>query len=256
MSKSRRLDVIAMDTDSTIVFGPTKVAVEGLATVIRDLEPDVIAIDSPPEWALIGKSRPIALQLARMGIHAFPTPALEHRRPLHGWMEVGFKIFEIAKSTGYPLYRGDNDRARCAIEVFPHASAVVLRGRLPGKGATKKIWRRQTLVDAGVETSALSSEDKLDAALAAVTGVRFLQGATCNVGERGQAVLVLPVAHLSARPYIRDASIPWDGAIEWSPTSDVHQCLCGCGAPVRRRYLPGHDAKHRSQLRRALLAST
>ena len=26
------------------------------------------------------------------------------------------------------------------------------------------------------------------------------------------------------------------------------ECECGCGAEVRSRYLPGHDAKHKSAL--------
>ena len=40
----------------------------------------------------------------------------------------------------------------------------------------------------------------------------------------------------------------WQGA----PLSRV-LCACGCGEPVRRRYLPGHDARHKEALiRRAL----
>jgi predicted nuclease with RNAse H fold len=248
-----------MGSEGSIVWGPTKVPEDELAAVIRDVEPDVIAIDSPPEWAVTGKSRPIELHLARMGIHAFPTPALEHRRPLHEWMEVGFRVFEIAESCGYPLYRGDTGGFREAIEVFPHASAVVLRGGLPASGLAKQIWRRQALVDAGVDVSGLISEDALDAALAALTGLRLLQGRTCVVGQRGQAVLVLPVDRLPSGRYIRDrraTSDPPKAAVAGPPINGIRLCLCGCGAPVRRRYLPGHDAKHRSQLASATLAST
>jgi len=253
VSAARQLDLVAMEMDGTIVFGPAKVGEDSLAAVIRDIEPDVIAIDSPPEWAPTGKSRPIENQLARMGIHAFPTPALGHRRPLHKWMEAGFRVFEIAKSSGYPLYRGNTDRLRQAIEVFPHASAIVLRGGLPGRGVAKQVWRRRTLIDAGIDTSALTSEDELDAALAALTGVRFIEGRTCEVGQAGLLVLVLPVDELPLRSYLREAGLVRAASISAPALAGTRKCECGCGAPVRRRYLPGHDAKHRSLLRKGVL---
>lgn len=31
-----------------------------------------------------------------------------------------------------------------------------------------------------------------------------------------------------------------------------HLCRCGCGAPVRHRYAPGHDSRHVSQLAQAV----
>jgi hypothetical protein len=32
------------------------------------------------------------------------------------------------------------------------------------------------------------------------------------------------------------------------PTTRARECGCGCGMPVKRRYLPGHDAKHKAIL--------
>jgi len=37
-----------------------------------------------------------------------------------------------------------------------------------------------------------------------------------------------------------------------SPAQSPHLCGCGCGAPVSRRFLPGHDAKLKSRLLRDL----
>ena len=148
-------------------------------------------------------------------------------------MEVGFRVFEIAKSSGYPLYRGAKGGYRQAIEVFPHASAVVLRGNLPAKGVSKQVWRRKTLVDASVDTTGLNSEDELDAALCALTGVRFLQGRSCVVGEPGQAVLVLPSDRLSALRYVRESGFarePTKSAVIASASGEMFKCLCGCDA--------------------------
>lgn len=46
-----------------------------------------------------------------------------------------------------------------------------------------------------------------------------------------------------------------------SPTTDVtkptgNECLCGCGAPVKRRYRPGHDARYVSQQAQVFVAAT
>lgn len=50
-------------------------------------------------------------------------------------------------------------------------------------------------------------------------------------------------------------------AAQASPTPDVtkptgNECLCGCGAPVRGTYRPGHDARYVSQQAQAFVAAT
>lgn len=47
-----------------------------------------------------------------------------------------------------------------------------------------------------------------------------------------------PVSGGGVRPVHRDNGSP--------PTG--RKCRCGCGAPVARRFLPGHDAKLKSRL--------
>jgi len=251
---ARGLDIVVLDDSFRIVFGPTTVRLGDLPDLIRRTEPHVIAIDSPPGWSLTGKSRPIERQLQALGINVFPTPAAEFARDLHRWMETGFDVFRVAGDLGYPLYTGGVLFARTAIEVFPHASAVVLRGSLAPVGMAKRVWRRSVLEAAGVACSEMRTTDHLDAALAALTGLRFLTGDFSVVGTPGEAVLVLPIGTKTTTRYARDH----DAAI--GRMSDFHAgrrgpmdetrdtCGCGCGAPVRRRYLPGHDAKHKSML--------
>lgn len=168
--------------------------------------------------------------------------------------ETGFRAFEVAGELGYQLYTGGAPYVHSAIEVFPHASAVVLRGSLAPAGVPKYAWRRYVLERAGVACSEMRTSDQLDATLAALTGLRFLRGDFSVVGTSGEAVLVLPIGQMPTGRYQRD------GEAALSPTSvrrsarrplvdgSSQECGCGCGATVRRRYLPGHDAKHRSRL--------
>ena len=251
---ARGLDIVVLDASLRLVFGPATVRLIDLPDVIRRTKPNVIAIDSPPAWGLSGKSRPIERQLQALGISIFPTPAAESARSLHRWMETGFDVFKVVGDLGYPLYKGGASSARSAIEVFPHASAVMLRGSLAPVGVAKPVWRRAALEAAEVDCSQMRTTDHLDAALAALTGLRFVAGNFSVVGTSGEAVLVLPVGKVPTSPYARDqgAAVGYrsgpHAARRLSVDDADHACGCGCGAPVRRRYLPGHDAKHRSRL--------
>jgi len=251
---ARGLDIVVLDNSLRVVFGPASLRLVDLPDLIRRIEPHVIAIDSPPAWGLSGKSRPIERELQALGISIFPTPAAEFARDLHRWMEAGFDVFKVGSDLGYPLHTASASFARSAIEVFPHASAVVLRGSLAPVGVAKSVWRRSVLEGAGVDCSEMRTTDHLDAALAALTGLRFLRGDFSVVGTPGEAVLVLPIGRMPITRYARDhqAAIGRKSsrhAARRSPMDETtHACGCGCGAPARRRYLPGHDAKHRSRL--------
>jgi len=251
---ARGLDIVVLDDSLRVVFGPASLRLVDLPDLIRRTEPNVIAIDSPPAWGLSGKSRPIERQLQALGISIFPTPAAEFARDLHRWMETGFDVFKVAGDLGYPLHTAGASFARSAIEVFPHASAVVLRGTLAPVGVAKYVWRRSVLEAAGVACSEMRTTDHLDAALAAYTGLSFLRGDFCVVGTPGEAVLVLPIGTMPIRRYMRDREAAtgrrsrlhaaWQVPLGETP----HTCGCGCGGAARRRYLPGHDAKHKSRL--------
>ncbi len=138
---------------------------------------DVIAIDAPPAWAPQGRSRLTERLLAEMNLHAFNTPSAEHAgsNRFYAWMEAGFQVFEVAAAHGFQRYRA-GDPKRTAMEVFPHASAAVLAGCLPPKGTTKKAWRARVLRAHGVATHELTTADRIDAALCALTGLLALDG--------------------------------------------------------------------------------
>ena len=87
------------------------------------------------------------------------------------------------------------------MEVFPHASAAVLAGCLPPKGARKKDWRTRVLRAQGVATDELTTTDRVDAALCALTGLLALGGKRFAPGDPKEGVIVLPTVSLPARPY-------------------------------------------------------
>lgn len=238
VSIARGLDIVALDQDFRPHATLRKQSIADLVSVIRRLEPSIVAIDSPPGWSTEGSSRPIERQLARLGINIFATPSAPAGRGFYSWMAVGFQVFEAAAQLGYPAFAGLGTLVHTCIEVFPHASAVTLRGSVPASNVRKRVWRRQVLEDQGVRTDALVTVDQLDAALAAFTGIRALQGKSCWVGTPREAVLVLPIRHLPARRYLRDVaatsvSPPARGA-ETGSGPGSNSCACGCG--------PGHSS--------------
>jgi predicted nuclease with RNAse H fold len=204
VSLVRRLDIVVLSDIGQIEYGPVKVDTADISAVLRDAKPDVVAIDSPPKWGTNGKSRIIETQLRKLGINVYSCPQDPGNHPFYRWMREGFRVFEAVVADGFSLYRGHPITGRQSIEVFPHASAVTLRGSLPAKGILKQSWRRRVLVEAGVQVDALSTVDQIDAGLAALTGTRFLEGRFSCVGEPGESVLVLPIQRMVSVPYRRD----------------------------------------------------
>ncbi|HEX4982719.1 MAG TPA: DUF429 domain-containing protein, partial [Ilumatobacteraceae bacterium] len=120
----------------------------------------------------------------------------------YDWIRVGRRAFEVAATAGYPLQDDPAVVRGRALEVFPHASDVFLRGCLPPLNTTRRIgtkrsWRLATLQSAGVETNGLCvnrvgqpTMDSIDAALAAVTARRALDGAFSVFGNAGEWIVV------------------------------------------------------------------
>jgi predicted RNase H-like nuclease len=133
-----------------------------------------VAIDAPPPGPP-RRSRLTERELRWFGIQCFNTPSdpkmAEH--PFYEWMTIGFQAFRVIEDT-FPRYRSGAVKGS-AIEVFPHATAVVLSGFLPPKGMSPHAWRRTVLRAQSVDAAALRSTDQVDAALAALTGLFALE---------------------------------------------------------------------------------
>jgi len=223
---------------------------------VHELKPEVVCIDSPSGWAREGKSRRSEIELRRLGITAFSTPTDPGDHPFYRWMRVGFSIYQALSPT-FSICDGSSIVGSSA-EVFPEATAVLLAGRLRNKEESKRNFRGQVLRENGVDADNLPTVDRLDAALAALTGVLALGGEATYLGDPAEGVILLPVATLPPAKLVRSKNDA--GGARRRPLRAVSEknhvatkesaklCECGCGALVRRRFLPGHDAKLRSKL--------
>ena len=237
------LDLVVMHTDRTVVLTEARADLDDVRSVLREVRPQVVAIDSPPAWNAGAKSRRTERQLAELGISTFPTPsAAGGEKPFFDWMKAGMAVFALAAELGYPLDTTGR-RGRRAIEVFPYGSAVVLSGGLKPHGMRTKDWRERILRAHGVATDALRTQDQVDAALAALTGVLVHGGHATFLGDDSEGVIVLPVS----APLTRYRPGP-------APAEDddrlFRYCTCGCGRQVvpPREFVSGHDGRHKSML--------
>jgi len=243
------LDLVLLGADRGIIDTHRRARPADLPALVEDLGPDVVAIDSPPTWAASGRSRLTERELRWFGIQCFNTPSDVRMaaHPFFEWMTVGFAAF-AAIEAHYPRYRGGKVNGT-AIEVFPHASAVVLAGCLPPKGIAPHAWRRRVLHERRVDADALRSADQVDAALAALTGLLALERKFSAPGDPREGQIVVPAATLPAHPYRRgELPKPHD---EQPPLPGMARCACGdpdCAALTASEFAPGHDAKRKSAL--------
>jgi predicted nuclease with RNAse H fold len=243
-----RLDLL--DDRLELLARHRHVEIGSLGTLIDDLRPDVVAIDSPPGWGTSGGCRRTEAALRALGIQSYGTPSDPKKadNPFYDWMRVGFKVFDIAASRHFRRY-STGDVLHAAIEVFPHASAVVLAGCLPPSGTSKREWRTEVLEKAGVACDKLRSADQVDAALAALTGLLAANGEFIAPGDPDEGVIVLPVRSLPEKAYGRPS--PKAGAVSQTHLPGLSPCACGdpsCSGMTAREFTPGHDAKRKSIL--------
>jgi predicted RNase H-like nuclease len=207
------LDLVLLDGRRAVERALPRVPLRKLTGLIRELEPDAIAIDAPPGWAIRGGSRMTERLLAEFNIQTFRTPSATTGRGhrFYGWMRVGFRVFRAASRAGFPRYAAGDPRGT-AMEVFPHATATVLAGCLRPKAVPKKPWRQGVLRANGVPVDRLTSADLVDAGLCALTGILALQGKHFAPGDPREGVIVLPVVTLPARPFAPLAPAPGEVA--------------------------------------------
>jgi predicted nuclease with RNAse H fold len=246
----RGLDLVLLGDGREILDTHRRVGVDQVVGLALDSGADVVAIDAPPCWAASGRSRLTERELRLFGLQSFNTPSDRRMadHPFYEWMTVGFRVFD-ALAERYPRYRGTGSVKGTAIEVFPHATAVVLAGCLPPDGVGKREWRRGILREHDIDVRALRSLDQVDAALAALTGLFALERRFSAPGDPREGQIVLPSATLPARPYRRGARPAVEALQPALP--GLSPCACGdpaCESLTAREFAPGHDAKRKSGL--------
>ena len=100
VSLSRGLDVAVLDEAGDLVLEPRNTNLTSLRTLVEKVRPDIVAIDSPPEWAREGRSRLIERQLQALGIHIFACPTDPGDHKSYHWMRVGFEAFRAVADAG------------------------------------------------------------------------------------------------------------------------------------------------------------
>jgi predicted nuclease with RNAse H fold len=245
------LDLVLLDDGLIPVETRRRVTVEDLPDLIRELGPDVVAIDAPPQWGIhSGASRITERELRAFGIQCYGTPSdpSAAENAFYEWMTVGFRVFAAAETCGFRRYDAGPAKG-CVMEVFPHASAVVLAGALPPVGMRKREFRLEVLRGQGVDPEPLRSMDQIDAALAALTGLYALGGDCFAPGDPREGVIVLPSRSLPPPPYRRGTRPPLPEEQPHLP--GLSPCSCGdpaCVALTASEFAPGHDAKRKSIL--------
>jgi predicted nuclease with RNAse H fold len=252
VSERRGLDLVLLDADGRVLEARRAATLDGLCAFVTESKPDVIAVDSPPACARAEGGRLAERELARLGIRAYGVPhrPVDLDQPFLAWMRVGFQVFARCEALGYRRFRGDVTLQGCVAEVFPHASAVVLAHGLPAQGVTKRVFRRDVLDQHGLSSSALTSLDLVDAALAALTGMFALGGRSCWVGDPEEGVILLPTTERPTERF-RRCRTPPPAAERQRHLPRLAACACGdpdCQAATDREFAPGHDAKRKSIL--------
>lgn len=197
------------------VGGPTKglhaVALEGgryrAAFATRDIgemvhwavhtqQATVIAIDAPCGWSADGRGRPAELDLMKQRIWCFSTPkketALAHEKGYFNWMLRGMELFDALSPTHPVRDPRAPGRAHYCFETFPHAITLHLRGG-NANARRKRTERRELLDQLGIDRTALTNIDKVDAALCAYTAYLAAMGAGLHTyGEVATGLIVVP----------------------------------------------------------------
>jgi len=252
VSERRGLDLVLLDGSPTPAFVRGGVAPEDLGRWVAELAPAVVAVDAPSQWGVSGGSRLCEQQLRRVNIQSYGTPSDLAKRDhkFNAWMKTGLRVYEILRDLGYPTFRGGAVRGT-TMEVFPHATSVVLAGSLPParlSRTARRDWRAGVLEAAGVAVAGLSSNDAVDASLAALTGLLALRGEFTALGGPDDGTLVVP-AHVASVPYRPGRPRPRESAQPQLP--GLSRCRCEdprCRAFTSQEFAPGHDAKRKTLL--------
>ncbi|MEB3184208.1 MAG: DUF429 domain-containing protein [Cyanobacteriota bacterium] len=162
----------------------------------------LIAIDAPCRWSTDGRARPCERALNGAGIRCFASPsreaALKHPSNYFGWMLQGEALYRELESS-HPLLgnlppAGSPPSAPACFETFPHAITWHLRGG-QAQARRKRSERLALLQQAGIDTTRLSSIDRIDAALCALAAHLLASGHPCRAyGEPTSGWILVPLA--------------------------------------------------------------
>lgn len=161
----------------------------------------VTAVDAPCKWRIDPKSPRLAeREMAREHISCFSTPTREKAdgHAFYGWMFNGERMFQ-ALAPHYPILEERKlagIQTPCCIETFPHAVTCTYLGAAKASAKCKNRQRRALLQKLGIDTTALSSIDYIDASLCALSAqALYRQQHKCwGNAETGYIIVPKPCA--------------------------------------------------------------
>jgi len=162
----------------------------------------LIAVDAPCHWSTDGRARACERELHAAGIRCFASPsrqaALSHPSNYYGWMLQGEALYRELESS-HPLLgalppAAPPPSAPACFETFPHAITWHLRGG-QAQARLKRSQRLALLQQAGIDTTRLSSIDRIDAALCALAAHLLASGHPCRAyGKPTSGWILVPLA--------------------------------------------------------------
>jgi predicted nuclease with RNAse H fold len=219
---------------SSLAGGPKQFpSPQALLEWLGAFSPKVVAVDSPFSPARDGDLSRDGEKLLAMeicGIRYTPDRATLLSSSYYEWILRGFELYSALSSTGWRV-----------IECFPTASWTCWEGARQGQ--SRSAWSIAGL--ASLQLGGLprrTNQDERDAIAAAVTARDFADGKTTLFGD-----IVVPLA--------RNAKVQRRPQALNNPGVASRDCRCGCGGRTRGRFMPGHDAKLRSRLLKAIRGS-
>ena len=165
---------------------------ESMVDWCREVGARIVAIDAPCRWSLSGRARPAERALAAERIYSFATPDRERgeKRGFYRWMLNGAALYKLMEPH-YPLFDGKIVSNPLCCETFPQAVACSLSGKIV-KAKLKQILRPELVKKAGIDTTALTTIDMVDAALCAIAAHHLLMGNIRVYGEIHEGFIVVP----------------------------------------------------------------
>ena len=153
-------------------------------------------IDPPPPGESYKRSRECDYHIRRRGIRIYQVPLWYS--DCDSWVIAGFSLYDALLShENWTIFDGRIGTKRL-LEVYPYACYSALLDYLPPRKNTR-IGRETRLaaLDAGLGTgwsdhAALANDDEVDAAVCALTALRFSRGEAHWVGNPREALMVIP----------------------------------------------------------------
>jgi NTP pyrophosphatase (non-canonical NTP hydrolase)/predicted nuclease with RNAse H fold len=167
--------------------------VDTMGTWCKAIGVRIIGIDSPCRWSSNGKSRSAerALAAEKISCHSTPSMIVATKNSFYPWMLNGAELYSILEPD-YPLYSGNNLTAKSlCFETYPHAVCCALAGKIVS-AKQKSTIRRELVNKAGIDTSALTNIDFIDAALCALTAHHLALGRIKTYGDATDGIIVVP----------------------------------------------------------------